>query len=247
MILNPSRFAGAAPGDTWTANNATLSAQDAYLKAYWKMEDTSDSIGSHTLTLAGGAAFTAGKHNNALKTDGVTTKYAYAPYSVDWRVGSGTFACSVWAKRDSTSDVNVVIAGPGIDNPGVDQSWFIFFNTSNVSFYASADGVTYGIVSGLSMGTSVLNTYAHYFMIRLPGDLWRTYKDGSNTGSLVSAGTVWDSSLPFHMGYQPFNGRVFGGQIDEVAYWKTHTLADSSAADAFASALYNGGPGAFLI
>jgi hypothetical protein len=238
--------AGGAGGDTWTANNAVLSAQDAALKAYWKMEDTSDSIGSNTLVNTNGVTFTAGKRDDAATSVAASSQWLGAPYSADFHPGSSNFAVSFWANFDDVASDNATVFGPTLD---LDRSWMIFSNADEFFFYASTDGATWDLVSALSFGSIPDQVYTHFALIRV-GNNWRTYRNGSLVNSVTAAGTVFDNGHQLYFfTNQGASKRYTEGQFDEVPIWKGHTLADATDANTFAgdSGLYNSVTGAFLI
>lgn len=218
---------------TWTANNATLSAQDANLVAYWKGENLTDSIGSHTLTNNNAVTFTGGKHNDAFTLDGVDqslTGTSHADFALP-----GDFTIAFWSKQDAYADTDRYFMGIG------EYTNFRFGRRrSGLSGY-----INFQTSDGFNDFSYTYNStsYVHIGLVHDGTDM-KLYVNGSLEDTIGSiSGAVAQADLV--IGAQIITGTkeaFFDGQIDEVGLWKGY------AADAaFMTALYNTATGAFRI
>lgn len=216
---------------TWTANNATLSAQDASLVAYWKAEDTSEEINSHTLTNVGSATFTSGKHNNAFTMNG-SNQYFHTPDSANFHFGTGDFTISSWVNF-SSAPASLTVCGQW-DNS---QNSFLFLPAPSQSllyFLYSTDGSnSTSVTYAWSPSTS---TWYHVLVSRIGTNL-RAYVDGSEIGSAhnISTSDLHNSTDTLFVGSHNSGVEPFPGQMDEPSIWKGY-----GADQAFVTALQTG-------
>lgn len=226
---------------TWTANNETISAYDSYLKAYYHLEDTSDSAGTHTLTNVDSVSFaTDGKHNKCATLNG-SSQSLYAAGHADFNPGAGDFFLSMWVNLASSG--GQVFCGC-VWNSG-NRGWN-FQTQSNLLFRYSTDGSNYTNVP--FTWTPVTGAWVNVAIGRAGADL-RAYVNGSQVGDTHNIGTstIYDQSDdPYEIGVETGSGYL-NGSIDEHGFWKGMSFVDVAAMDTLVSALYNSGTGAFLI
>ena len=236
--INQQQKAIVGPGDTWTANNATLSAQDGFQVAYWKAEDTADSIGVNTLANTG-ATFTAGKNNNAFTLNG-STQYLSASDSADFNWGSGDLTVSVWVFFSSVSQ-NSCIFNQGDTSANRLTIWWN--NSTNVLSFQSFESSSWRLLYNIDFDPTI-STWYHICMTRV-GNTWETYINASTQTKTLDAGS-YSNAMPdltgnFVIGSRLWEPLYHNGKIDEFGIWKGY-----GADQAFVTALYNSGTGAFL-
>ena len=219
----------------WTANNATLSAQDSSLVAYWKAEDLTDEINSHTLTNTATTTFTSGKNNNAFTLNGSSQKVQCAESS-DFNLNSTEWTISLWVKP-TTIDTNRRIML--FENSGS--------NGTNGLYFDSSTTMTVGAfgVSNLGASASVSTGSFQHICVTRVGTATTIYINGTNLASNANYDMFSNENKVVNIGGTSINtwgGNWFNGQIDEVAIWKGYG-ADST----FVSALYNSATGSFYV
>jgi len=223
---------------TWTAYDATLSAQDASIKAYWKAEDTADAVGSNTLTNVGSTTFTAGKHNNAFTLNG-SSQYLYRTAFSDSNFGTSDFTIAMWVNASSFATANTTLL-----TLDTNEIHFYFEGTAKkLTLLAAAPSVWDIYV----LGTTVFNTSTWYHVAcTRVGSAFTIYVNGSAEGTPGSnAGSFGDATDGVYLGGR-YNGgspdRLFNGQIDEPFI----QLGFGASAE-YISALYNSGTGSFRV
>jgi hypothetical protein len=225
--------------DTWTANNAILSAQDAARVAAYKAEDTSDSIGSNTLTNVG-ATFTSGKHNDAFTLG--SNKHLFAANASAWDFAGGAFMIRTWVRQSSSPTVPRILVHDDVDGT---RGWLLLTLSGPVTFGAF-NGVTNRQLDGTSLTNGV---YRDIVVIRYANTM-ALYEDGSEVDTVdVTGFTISNPSVGMFVGSDEDGGNGWSDQIDEVTIWKGHGITNKTESDAFIGndGLYNSGTGAFLI
>ena len=228
-MFNPLQWAAIASqdvvGDTWTANNATLSEENDKLVAYWKAEDLTDEINSHTLTNVGTTTFTAGKRDNAFTLNGSSQYLSIT--DTDFVFGTGNFTISLWLKsiREGTWDTIIDIDGYA--------SGILMRIVDNDSLYIAG---TYYDWNPETYITD--NVYAHVVLCRI-GNTFRVYVDNVER---VSGTKSVDLNLSgaLLIGQASHSSMLYKGQFDEIGIWKGY-----GATSTFVSALYNTITGSF--
>ena len=220
---------------TWSANNATLSAQEGSMVAYWKAEDLTDSIGSHSLTNLNSATFTSAKYNNGFTLDGVNQALR-ANDSSDWDLfaSSGDATISFWTKLDTHSTDEYFIAHRQNSN----ASWYILHSHGNGLRFVLYAG---SLLVDTGFGGEITDTNFHHILLSKIGNDYKLYKDNSVVASVTDSSTA-ELSGYLYIGQVDTGAGNVDGQIDEVGIWKGYG-ADST----YVSALYNSGTGAFYI
>lgn len=228
---------------SWTANNATLSAQNGSLKAYWKAEDVRDSVGSHTLTNVGSVTFTSGKRNNSFTLNG-SSQYLTALDHVDFEFGSGPVTFSAWVKPSSiaggtiygiiTKDDNSTNRGFSFDLRAGKVSIIALETASDYSWKTSQNAVTANVWNHVVFTSDGTDASYKLFI----NSVSQTLDDTGNGGD----GSIQATNSDLGIGGLFNGGRYFNGQIDEVAVWKGY-----EADQTFVTALYNSTVGSYYI
>ncbi len=159
---------------------------DANLISYYRMEDTSDSKGSNSLTAVGTPSSVTAKFNNGYSYDGSS----YHHTNSNMGINGGAVTISGWIKLNS--------------RPGSGSTWYMasqfnssskveydfwFTNTSgtySVSVNRGKSGVSDNPVStNFDLGT----TSYHFLALTYDGTYLRGYLDGESFGSLATSGS----------------------------------------------------------
>jgi hypothetical protein len=226
----------------WTANGATLQPIESSMIAYWKMEDLTDSKGSHTLTGVNTPTFTAGKHNNALTLNG-SSQYVTAVDSSDFDLGiSGKkFSFVMWAKSSSSA------TSPMLNRCGTVNDWnatnghqyiMQFQAVDTVAFYFNTGGAP---DTGPRVACDLDDGNSHQIIVTYDGTTTKMYADGAlGSGTSTSAYSKPTNTPNFGIGRNLLAPEYFSDQIDEVFMLQNYCLSTEQIA-----ALYNGGTGAF--
>jgi hypothetical protein len=134
--------------------------------------------------------------------------YISTPDSVDWTVGSGDFTLDLWL-RTATIGATQSIA---VVQMGASQSWInLQRNTADLKFYMSADGATWDIVNGTTIGAMVADTWYHVAIVRNGNDLYYYYA-GTKIGTVDVTGVTFMNST----------GSMFIGASGTDQWWNGH-------------------------
>jgi hypothetical protein len=129
----------------------------------------------------------------------------------DFNFGTGDFTIDWWENR--ISDTNSTIVGnlnlQRILSVG-DES-----GDGNLSAKFSSNGSGYDI--SISLGTTSLNTWTHYAIVRY-GNLFTGYKNGNQTGQISSSITIYSAptSANLQISSDNFHPAYFYGYLDEI-------------------------------
>ena len=231
MIINSYSFGEVA--DTWTANNSTISPYNTTLKAYWALEDLTDSKGSNDLTNNNTATFTSGKRNNAFTGDGVN-QYLSITDTSDLSPTTD-MGLSAWIYLDSLSATQGVYSK--------DNSFYLYRLNSASDILA---GVYQSNGTSKDITGSGITTGSWHHIVHIADSTAGKcyfYLNDTEIGNIAYDGTIRDSSDSFTLGRNLI--RYWTGQIDEFAFWKNPTFANDTAREAFVTALYNSATGSF--
>lgn len=208
------------------------------LKAYWALEDVSDSYGSNTLTNGTSVTFVAGKVNNAASFSAASNQYLTIADNANLTMGDIDFTVSCWAYASSfTNAVNGVVSKYG---GAGSREWTIYWqNASTPDAFVSrisSDGTA--VVTITTTAEGLVETWYHLVM-------WYDKTKDSlylqiNNGTIYQAshsGGAYNSSVALLIGRNTGTSDDWSGLIDEVAIWKRTLLP------AERSYLYNSGSG----
>ena len=214
IMLNPKRATtlgggGVAPPDTGTVLLDSL-------KAYWAMEDSTDSHGSNDLTNDGGVAFVSGLVNNCgdFEKD-IVAHFRIAENAEIELSGTTDFTIAFW---DSLETVGSQPLFGKYVSYNI-QSYTAGVAYPNIRFEVTPDGVAANLVQVNSpVGSGWM------FVI-----MWRDNTTDSiyiqvNNGSIVQASysdVVFDNNQDFTIGKADGNSATnYDGLMDEFAIWK---------------------------
>jgi hypothetical protein len=200
---------------------------------YWKFEDTSDSVGSATLTNNGTVTFSAGKKDNCAVFNGSSQYFSFTPLGLS----NTTFTIAGWFKLGTDKNGSIYQEGiSGNNNPYVaiqrggatGADWVL------VARDASATGLARQFTS------DVTRNVWHHFCWAMTASVSTLYVDGV----LVDTTSFTANSFTANVGRIGSAKRVneeayFGGSLDEMAVWSRTLSADE------ASQLFNSGRGNF--
>ena len=230
------------PTGVWTANNSILQPLDSNMVAYWKAEDLTDSVGSHTLTNNGGVAFVSGKYNNCWSFDGADD-WLDVGTSQDLNFETGDFTISLWENNTNSSNIyeSLIASGNTSWESGCVAISRDYSNHQTVGLHCY-DIASNGAVQ-LESNIISFNEWHHIVLTRI-GTTLALYVDNVSQSMSISASLVINfvNSNSCHIGnngYDGANGQYLG-LIDEVHIRKGYGMTASEV-----SALYNNGTGAF--
>jgi len=234
--------------DTWTANDAILRPLDSDMVAYWKAEDLTDSVNSHTLTNVNSTTFTAGKHNNAFTLNG-STQYLYTADAADLRFGTGDFTISTWFYMDELPTADPYSAYIS----GIYNKWYNDATNENGYALLIINGNTTPVMSfsyynagfvGVSSSTEILvDTWYHTVVTRVSGTITIYVNAVAGSSPLSFSGNLGDSGRAFELGTQYVSNtrsRLLNGQIDQLSIHKGHGMSLTEV-----QALYNSNTGSY--
>jgi hypothetical protein len=191
------------------------------LVAYWKLNNTSDSVGSKTLTNNGSVTFVPGKIGDGADFGSSnSSKYLSLPGGL--MSGSNAFSISCWIKTNSS----------------VSKSVFQYGDlTSGAYFSMGTAGASTGYVqanffggSGSVTGTTNVHDGSwHYIVVTFSGGNGnlKIYVDGSiqNTGAAYTPNIVDGSGYRFIAFVGSF-AEYWSGMVDEFGIWSRAITSD---------------------
>lgn len=177
--------------------NTTLYTDPA-LVAYYRLENTTATVGGNNLTNNGTVAFNAAKFNNGADTGTSINKYLSS--NTPFNLGQGTMTLSLWFKSNTATPS---AAGTIVDNFNntsktkfsIDYS--TISSTKRVYFSRTIQAVgTAQVQYNIDLGTSVY----HHLVMTLDGTDLKGYIDGVLVGSVsatngTGTGTITDKFI----------------------------------------------------
>lgn len=149
--------------------------------------------------------------------------YIYTPDSDDFNIGSDDFTVDLWLRTASIGEGQAI----AMVQMGASTSWLnLQRNASDLKFYMSANGSTWDIVNGLTIGTLSTNTWYHVAISRSGNNLYY-FLDGTKIGTVdVTGVTFMDSTGNLYLGSsgtdQWWNGWIEEFRISKgIARWTT--------------------------
>lgn len=207
---------------------------DPNLVAYWRLEDTSDSKGSLTLTNNGTVTFSAGQFNNAANTTATGGKYLSV--NSDSLNLTNNFTVTCWVKfSSSTTNFFQGIVGRAKESgaPDVYGGWALAKENDNkfrfIMFFNNS------FASAVSNSANTDTNYHHIVGVRDAG-VSTIYVDGvaQTTTTSQAPDSVTNISLNIGRYYTATNNYYTEGQIDDVA------IFNRALTSAEVSNLFNG-------
>jgi len=219
------------PAATWSANNAILSAYDSSLVSAWKMEDTSDSKGSNTLTNNGTITFDSGLQNNAAIFASTPRKWFSKTSPTGMPTGTTDFTFAAWYYPTTIRDITCL---------------FLYDQSSYFEIYASTGALWFvsNVVGNFGAGAyPTLNAWNLCTLSRISG-VFKFYLNDvlKGTNSSKTAAELPSCTKLSIGGNAVTDDQSVIGKLDEAWIWtgKGFTAEDVAA-------LYNSGDGAFYL
>ncbi|KQV11645.1 hypothetical protein ASE03_14110 [Kitasatospora sp. Root187] len=200
----------------------------------WKLTDSTNTVKpANSLTLNGGAAFTADAARGTVLTGNGTTAYAASTTaSVDT---SKSFTVTAWAKLSSLANSSSFVSQPGTSAGG----FHLYYSSSAQAFafgHAWADDTTgnQSVANGPTTGNAApkADTWTH-----LAGTYDATskqltlYVNGATAGTAAYNGTTWNATGPVQIGRRALSTNTFkdylAGSVSDARTYPT-ALVDSS-------------------
>ncbi|MGH7245107.1 MAG: LamG-like jellyroll fold domain-containing protein [Phycisphaerales bacterium] len=161
--------------------------------------------------------FARAQCGSALEFD--TNRYLAVPSSASIHSTWNSFTIEAWVYPTSTPPVFNAIAGEWNDLTASSRGCFIALLNTVPIVYLSHNGGDYisvnsGVIAPLNTWTHVAGTY--------DGANLRIYVNGVQRGTIPQTGSVFQASIPFHIGRLDAGGsttQFFHGTIDEVRLW----------------------------
>lgn len=240
-----------APGpDTWSANNAQISAFDTFHVGGYKMEsgalttDSSPNGNNNVLTNSGGVAESAtGKSGNCGEWDHTAKALLKTSGVSDFSFGSGEFMLSGWINTDNAGDFNA-ICNTNHSITGTAKSWTVFQTNTGTIFFE----INNALQSIATTSTVSAGTYFHWAVTKV-ANRYDIYFNGTSEANMTNATTL-QTPTQFAIGtfYPDAPGtHDMDGEHDEINLWKGMTFTSQAEATNVVSALYNGGTGSFQL
>lgn len=194
------------------------------LVSYYKLENTSDSHASNTLTNTNAVTFTAGKLNNAATFDRALSQKLTA--TLTGLAASAAGSVAFWWRRNGATSggaEGIVEVGTAASNS------FLVYTGSNVG--ANKVGV-YQFVSGsiaaLINDTLALTdaTWYHFALTWAAGtNEFKLYRDGAVAATSTMSAVTLGTGLA--IGFGAVLSQYVKGQVDELGLWnRALTLAE---------------------
>lgn len=157
---------------------------------------------------------------------------ASVPDAPELNFGTGAWTIDFWVRLASTSVVQTLVTKRAAAGGNTGAFHIIYNNTgTRFEFYSTSNGSTNDIANGASMGTGVINTWAHLAVVR-SGSSFYLFKDGTQVGSTItSAASLYVNSDTVRIGAQgngtanPLNGYMDEVRFSNVARWTSNFTA----------------------
>lgn len=215
MIINPYIYGAGAPFDPYFSNVTLLMHMDGSNNG---TVFTDSSTGGLTPSTYGSpVTVTAEKKfgTASLQCDGSSSLYFSANTRFD--MGSGDFTIELFAKFNSVTGSRFLLSR--YDGSAI--AFALFQSGSTVEFYASADGISWNLVTNLSLGTTFTTGVWYHLAVTRQSNTFRAFRDGALISTLTGSGSVAVNSAYMQIGGRNDNGSAFfSGWIDEVRITK---------------------------
>ena len=208
------------------------------LVAYYKLEDTADSAGSHTLTGINTPTVVAAKIDNGYQIDQANNRYLRAADHADFDLGSVDLTIAMWIKP---TDANVDYAALSKWNFGAgDMEYLLTINGGGgaSTFYARKADDSGNVTVDKNIAFTVGTWYWVVVEVDHTNDIISL--DANNGGKTTA---VWSTtgragSQPFEIGGNNAAATIaLNAIVDEVGVWRRMLTADEK------TSLYNAGTG----
>lgn len=151
------------------------------------------------------------------------------PDATELNFGTGAFTIDLWVRLSSTSVVQTLVTKRAAAGGNTSPFHIIYNNTgTRFEFYSTSNGTSFDIANGVSMGTGVINTWAHLAVVR-SGSSFYLFKDGTQVGSTITnSSSLYVNSDTVRVGAQgngtanPLNGYMDEVRISNIARWTSN-------------------------
>lgn len=163
---------------------------------------------------------------SSLFLDHTKNQYASIPTSTDFDFGANDFTIDWWEYRTTTAtNVNSVTISKQASDTGLGIALgFCYINGTTIYYYISSGSSAWDIVSGATLGSVILNQWAHYAVCR-QGNKFYAFQNGVLKSTATSSLSINPNTYPLCIGN--YAGDPFPGYIDEfriskgIARWTT--------------------------
>lgn len=185
---------------------------DANLLAYWKLENTSDSIGSNTLTNNGTTVFNAALFNNGADT-ATTNTTKFLNTSTDLGIGTGAVTIAGWVNFNSLPNGTTQILFQLTDSLG---HYFQVYRNSGNSFSLDAAGNAQSISLNVNVGE-----WHHWAIVRDTGNtISKLYLNGVQaTTAGIGTSTTTNTNKFCIAGDAAGSGNLANAKFDDVVFF----------------------------
>ncbi len=219
------------------AELASLSlVSDANLVSYYKLEDTSDSKGSNTLTNNGSATFTSARYNNGANYGSANSTKWLSRADQLGIAGNSDLSVSMWVKLtdEITSGTYTIFEHLSTTTANRYIACNYNYNSGTPQLDVNASAGTHATYT-ITLGTSVFH---HIVVTRnVAGNVLTLYVDGASVAT-GTVGTDTDGNNNFSIGASRAGLRFLSGVQDDVAVFNrvlTPTEVSTIYADLVAS------------
>jgi hypothetical protein len=192
---------------------------NAGLVAYYRLSDTSDSVGSKTLTQTGTVTYPAGKIGNGASATWNLSNMLSNSALLASNIGTGDVTMSCWIKKasPSTQDYTPTILSLGNNSTGTNSRlYLITAKTTGYAGFYTFDGASTNVDSTVNVSD---NAWHHVVGVR-SGTTLTIYVDGSGTSNTGTARNVAYNNFRIGNVGEASNFDVLGdAQVDEVGIW----------------------------
>ncbi len=195
---------------------------DSNLVSYYKLEDTSDSKGSNTLTNNNSVTFGTARFNNGAD-QGSSNSNKYLSVAGNLGIaGNSDFSISLWLKQNteigSGTQVGWALYSQTTADRYIQMNYLYNGGTRRLQIDAAGTSFTYDIVLGTA-------AFRHIVVTRdVSGNAVRLYVDGVDVaGSTIGSSTAGQNK--FTLGADPSGGQVTSWIIDDVGVFNKKLTA----------------------
>lgn len=231
--------------------DATLAAYDTSLAAYWKLDETTGSTWADSIASTSLTSMAANSSTSITSATGISGSAASLTRA-SFHYGTNASVASTVAPASSMVVSAWIYSGAFPTTSNVGDDFFVIRGlnsggTQVFSLYVTSAGVKFQLAASVSAAVGAIpsNSAWHHVVGIAAGSSVDLYVDGVKGTSLSGAVSFSNVVSSIQIGGKN-NGYNFNGRLDEIALWKDVTFADSSAQQAFVTALYNGGAGKFI-
>jgi hypothetical protein len=169
----------------------------------------------HTVTVVSGVATSSaqkkfGTHSVLFDGD---NDYLTVPTHADWNFGTANFTIEYWIYEKVGSVDNQQFGFLSANSAFAIGSWS--GASHDIAYFSAAGGGSWNI-GNMSMGNRVVNNWSHIAITR-SGTTFTCWRDGVQTGTITSSGTLYNSGASLMIGGFVTSGvNTLNGYMDEI-------------------------------